>query len=83
MCIMLLPYIQIKIVPFVFIIFFRQKICCGIVYKGRFGEVIIDPRLFKPCCSSKKQNTLVPTQVAPHLPDTLPAPVPEELKETW
>ncbi|CAF99644.1 unnamed protein product, partial [Tetraodon nigroviridis] len=33
----------------------RQKVCCGIVYKGRFGEVIIDPRLFKPCCSSKKQ----------------------------
>lgn len=32
----------------------RQKVCCGIVYKGRFGEVIIDPRLFKPCCSSKK-----------------------------
>ncbi|KAK0140235.1 SIN3-HDAC complex-associated factor [Merluccius polli] len=61
----------------------RQKICCGIVYKGRFGEVIIDPRLFKPCCSSKKQTTLVPTQVAPHLPDTLPPPLPEDLKKTW
>ena len=77
---MLSQYIKIKILPSPF---FRQKICCGIVYKGRFGEVIIDPRLFKPCCSSKKQNTLVPAQVAPHLPDTLPAPVPEELKETW
>uniref|UniRef100_A0AAY4D675 Uncharacterized protein n=1 Tax=Denticeps clupeoides TaxID=299321 RepID=A0AAY4D675_9TELE len=29
----------------------RQKVCCGIVYKGRFGEVMIDPRLFKPCCT--------------------------------
>ena len=24
--------------------------CCGIVYAGRYGEVIIDPQLFKPCC---------------------------------
>uniref|UniRef100_A0A3Q4H393 Sinhcafl antisense lncRNA n=1 Tax=Neolamprologus brichardi TaxID=32507 RepID=A0A3Q4H393_NEOBR len=59
----------------------RQKVCCGIVYKGRFGEVIIDPRLFKPCCSSKKQKTLTsPTQVATHLPDTQH---PEDIKETW
>ncbi|KAJ1177331.1 hypothetical protein NDU88_002590 [Pleurodeles waltl] len=34
----------------------RQKVCCGIVYKGRFGEVLIDPRLFKPCCSRKKES---------------------------
>ncbi|XP_075965886.1 SIN3-HDAC complex associated factor, like isoform X3 [Anarhichas minor] len=61
----------------------RQKVCCGIVYKGRFGEVIIDPRLFKPCCSSKKQKTLVSTQVATHLPDTLPPQLPEDVKETW
>uniref|UniRef100_A0A8C5LHK2 SIN3-HDAC complex-associated factor n=1 Tax=Jaculus jaculus TaxID=51337 RepID=A0A8C5LHK2_JACJA len=32
----------------------RQKICCGIIYKGRFGEVLIDSRLFKPCCSNEK-----------------------------
>lgn len=32
----------------------RQKICCGIIYKGRIGEVLIDTHLFKPCCSSKK-----------------------------
>ena len=61
----------------------RQKVCCGIVYKGRFGEVIIDPRLFKPCCSSKKQETLVPTQIDSHLPSTLPSPLPEEMKEAW
>ncbi|XP_072322609.1 SIN3-HDAC complex associated factor, like isoform X2 [Scyliorhinus torazame] len=34
----------------------RQKVCCGIIYKGRFGEVLIDPRLFKPCCSPKKDS---------------------------
>ncbi|XP_029455867.1 SIN3-HDAC complex-associated factor isoform X1 [Rhinatrema bivittatum] len=32
----------------------RQKVCCGIIYKGRFGEVLIDTHLFKPCCSNKK-----------------------------
>lgn len=61
---------------------FRQKVCCGIVYKGRFGEVIIDPRLFKPCCSSKKQ-TLGSTQVATGLPDTLPQQLQEDRKENW
>lgn len=61
---------------------FRQKVCCGIVYKGRFGEVIIDPRLFKPCCSSKKQ-TLGSTQVATRLPDTIPQQLQEDVKENW
>ncbi|XP_059831846.1 SIN3-HDAC complex associated factor, like isoform X2 [Hypanus sabinus] len=37
----------------------RQKICCGIIYKGRFGEVLIDPRLFKPCCNTKKDTESV------------------------
>lgn len=40
----------------------RQKICCGIIYKGRFGEVLIDPRLFKPCCGTKK-NSKATTEV--------------------
>lgn len=60
----------------------RQKVCCGIVYKGRFGEVIIDPRLFKPCCSSKKQ-TLGSTQVATRLPEALPQQLQEDVKENW
>ncbi|KAJ3612128.1 hypothetical protein NHX12_020405 [Muraenolepis orangiensis] len=28
----------------------RQRVCCGIVYAGRYGEVLIDPHLYKPCC---------------------------------
>ncbi len=32
---------------------FRLKVCCGIVYKGRYGEVLIDPHLYKPCCQRK------------------------------
>ncbi|KAL4613511.1 protein FAM60A-like isoform X1 [Arapaima gigas] len=60
----------------------RQKVCCGIVYKGRFGEVIIDPRLFKPCCSSKKQESLAPPQEA-HLSTAQPDVLAEEhLKES-
>lgn len=34
----------------------RQKVCCGIIYKGRFGEVLIDPHLFKPCCRRKQRQ---------------------------
>ncbi|XP_032815745.2 SIN3-HDAC complex-associated factor isoform X2 [Petromyzon marinus] len=31
----------------------RQKVCCGIVYMGLCGEVLIDPHLFKPCCGGR------------------------------
>ncbi|XP_061085807.1 SIN3-HDAC complex-associated factor-like [Conger conger] len=34
----------------------RQKVCCGIIYKGRFGEVLIDPHLFKPCCGKTQEH---------------------------
>ncbi|KAG9332086.1 hypothetical protein JZ751_016152 [Albula glossodonta] len=34
----------------------RQKVCCGIIYKGRFGEVLIHPHLFKPCCQRQQQQ---------------------------
>lgn len=71
-----------SVYSFLFFPLFRQKVCCGIVYKGRFGEVIIDPRLFKPCCSSKKQ-TLGSTQVATRLPDTIPQQLQEDVKENW
>ena len=37
-------------------VFLRQRVCCGIIYKGRFGEVLIDPHLFKPCCRRKQQE---------------------------
>lgn len=34
----------------------RQRVCCGIIYKGRFGEVLIDPHLYKPCCQKKQEQ---------------------------
>ncbi|KAF5905096.1 protein FAM60A-like isoform X1 [Clarias magur] len=62
----------------------RQKVCCGIVYKGRFGEVIIDPRLFKPCCGPKQPPAVtLPVADSPCVADTLPSPLAEDLKETW
>ncbi|EPQ07419.1 Protein FAM60A [Myotis brandtii] len=42
-----------------------QKICCGIIYKGRFGEVLIDTHLFKPCCSNKKAAAEKPEEPSP------------------
>lgn len=27
----------------------REKVCCGIIFKGPHGEVIVDPRFLKPC----------------------------------
>ncbi|XP_022191999.2 SIN3-HDAC complex-associated factor [Nilaparvata lugens] len=27
----------------------REKVCCGIIFKGRNGQVLIDSRFFKPC----------------------------------
>jgi len=27
----------------------RELICCGVIYRGLFGEVMVDPRLYKRC----------------------------------
>ncbi|XP_035735885.1 SIN3-HDAC complex-associated factor-like isoform X1 [Vespa mandarinia] len=38
--------------------FKREIICCGTIFKGPYGEVIIDPALIKPCtgCLSKQRQ---------------------------
>lgn len=28
---------------------YRTRVCCGVIFKGQYGEVIIDQSLFKPC----------------------------------
>ncbi|KAM5169856.1 SIN3-HDAC complex-associated factor [Mantella aurantiaca] len=38
----------------------RQKVCCGIIYKGRYGEILIDAQQYKPCCSNKKTEETTP-----------------------
>ncbi|XP_054275844.1 SIN3-HDAC complex-associated factor-like [Macrosteles quadrilineatus] len=27
----------------------REKVCCGVIFKGPHGQVIVDPRFLKPC----------------------------------
>ncbi|XP_075867582.1 SIN3-HDAC complex-associated factor-like [Nelusetta ayraudi] len=32
----------------------RERVCCGVVYRGRYGEVLIHPHLYKPCCQRRR-----------------------------
>ncbi|XP_069544302.1 SIN3-HDAC complex-associated factor [Brachyistius frenatus] len=34
----------------------RQKVCCGVVYRGRYGEVLLHPHLYRPCCQRKQEE---------------------------
>uniref|UniRef100_A0A2I2YJA8 SIN3-HDAC complex associated factor n=1 Tax=Gorilla gorilla gorilla TaxID=9595 RepID=A0A2I2YJA8_GORGO len=43
----------------------RQKICCGLIYKGCFGEVLTDTHPFKPCCSNKQAAAKKPEEQGP------------------
>lgn len=38
--------------------FKRETICCGTIFKGPYGEVMIDPTLLKPCigCLARQQR---------------------------
>ncbi|XP_076658367.1 uncharacterized protein LOC143362252 isoform X2 [Halictus rubicundus] len=38
--------------------FKREVICCGTIFKGPYGEVIVDPSLIKPCigCIARQQR---------------------------
>ncbi|KAM4748687.1 SIN3-HDAC complex-associated factor [Rhinophrynus dorsalis] len=45
----------------------RQKVCCGIIYEGRFGEILIDAQLFKPCCSNRKTEIQRPEALEPQI----------------
>ncbi|KAK3578084.1 hypothetical protein CHS0354_006740 [Potamilus streckersoni] len=37
----------------------KTKICCGIIFKGLNGEVMVDPHLLKPCISCHKKKSPV------------------------
>ncbi|KAJ4429643.1 hypothetical protein ANN_21844 [Periplaneta americana] len=36
----------------------REKVCCGTIFKGPYGAIIVDPRFLKPCrgCKSQQQE---------------------------
>lgn len=38
--------------------FKRETICCGVIFKGLYGEVMVDPSLIKPCigCLARQQQ---------------------------
>lgn len=47
-----------KFSPFVDMnIWKKEKVCCGIVFMGPGGGVIIDQKLFRPCRNCKKRGT--------------------------
>lgn len=41
---------QIQLSSFVDLSYWKQeKVCCGLIFRGDCGEVLIDPRFFQPC----------------------------------
>ena len=36
---------------------FRAQVCCGIIFKGMNGEVLVDPTLLRPCQTCKKSDS--------------------------
>ncbi|XP_021915286.1 protein FAM60A isoform X2 [Zootermopsis nevadensis] len=36
----------------------REKVCCGTIFKGPYGAIVIDPRFLKPChgCKTNQQE---------------------------
>lgn len=47
----------------------REKICCGVIFKGPNNEVVINPKLFKPCScrlveSNKPSPSSLPSSIA-------------------
>lgn len=41
---------------FIIFLYDREEICCGIIFKGPSNEVVIHPRLMKPCSCRNKLN---------------------------
>lgn len=40
----------------IFFILSRTQVCCGTIFKGMNGEVLVDPQLLKPCWTCGKNN---------------------------
>lgn len=38
-----------------FFFFFRETICCGTIFKGPNGEILVDTRFLKPCNARLQQ----------------------------
>ncbi|XP_049962379.1 SIN3-HDAC complex-associated factor [Schistocerca serialis cubense] len=52
----------------------REKVCCGTIFKGPYGEVIVDPRFLKPCHGCKPKQRAEVQSVAGKEPGSSGAP---------
>lgn len=56
-----------------FFIFYREHICCGVIFRGPHGEALIYPKLLRPCHCRRNGNSgnqfLSQGGPAPFLPD--------------
>lgn len=41
----------------------REKICCGVIFKGSNGELLLDPRFLKPCTARLQVCKLRSTEI--------------------
>lgn len=44
---------------------FRKKVCCGTIFTGPHGMVMVDPRLLKPCQGCRESNPPRPASLSP------------------
>lgn len=42
----------------------QEKVCCGLIFRGERGEVLIDPRFFRPCSCRDKDDSRMTTPVS-------------------
>ena len=48
----------------------REKICCGVIFKGPNNEVVISPKLLKPCSCRMKTPSSSTSGLSPSHPTT-------------
>ncbi|CAH1800152.1 unnamed protein product [Owenia fusiformis] len=61
----------------------KAKVCCGTIFKGPSGEVLIDPRFIRPCngCRRNRKQNSVEVDELPRSPlYTAPSPPPPDLE---
>lgn len=62
-----------QISPFLDLTYWKKtKVCCGTIFKGLNGEVLVDPQLLKPCWTCRKEKSRPQTELkrSPSLEDT-------------
>ena len=58
------PQANANKLPFIDLSKWRQEeICCGTIFRGPNGEVLVDPKWLQPSCSMCNRSTQLPTPV--------------------